>query len=116
MNLLIHPLKGRIMHASLQNISAMMFVLALFILSLTQVDTYMHTRQTNEAKEMIIRSLSKECQEMKVAYRLEDTFENTSKVITQMLGSGIQTLDEETYLAVLSFCYAGKQKQMKDKI
>ncbi|NBK99616.1 MAG: hypothetical protein EOM50_16690 [Erysipelotrichia bacterium] len=104
------------MHPSLQNISAMMFVLALFILSLTQLDTYMHTRSSHEAKEIIIKSLAKECQEIKVAYQLEDTFENTSQAIVQMLGAGIDALDEETYLALLSFCYAGKQKQTKDKI
>lgn len=80
------------------------------------MDSYMQTRQTKEAKEMIIKSLASECKAMKAHYKLEDSFENTSKVLNQMLGSGLKNLDEETYLAVLSFCYAGQPKLVKEKI
>ena len=104
------------MNHSLQNITAMMLIIALFTLSLTQIDGYMQTRQTKVAKEMIIKSLASECKAMKAHYKLEDSFENSSKVLNQMLGSGLRNLDEESYLAVLSFCYAGQPKLAKEKI
>ena len=105
------------MNPSLQNITAMMLVITLFIVSFVQIQTYGQTRQNQEAKEMIIKSLASECKALKVQYKLEDSFENTSKVLTQMLGSGLHNLDEETYLAVMSFCYGGsKLPTVKEKI
>ena len=104
------------MHPSLQNMTAMMLLIALLSFSVTEIDSYIQTQENHKAKEVIIKTIASECQEMKAHYKLEDTFENTSKVLTQMLGSGLTNLDEETYLAVVSFCYTSKPKTPKEKI
>lgn len=104
------------MHPSLQNMTATMFIIALLSFSAIEIDSYIQTQQNHKAKEMIIKTLASECQEMKAHYKLEDTFENTSKVLTQMLGNGLTNLGEETYLAVVSFCYTSKPKTTKEKI
>lgn len=97
--------------------TALMGIIALFVLTFVQLDTYIQAKQTKEAKEMIIKSLASECKTIKAHYKLEDSFENTSKALTQMLGSGLQNLDEESYLAVISFCYgAAKLPSIKEKI
>jgi len=101
------------MHPSLQNITAITIIIVGLILGFTTFDTYIYNYHTKEATQVILKSMAKECQMIKERERLDDSFEQTSMAIDQMLGQGNHTLTQESYLELISLCVVTQKNKVK---
>lgn len=101
------------MHPSLQNITAMTITIAGLILGLTTFDSYIYNYHTKEATQIILKSMVKECQMIKERERLDDSFEQTSMAVNQMLGRGNHALTQESYLELISLCVVTQKNKVK---
>lgn len=70
----------------------------------TTLSHYLKAEQDQKATDSIIFSMAKECQQIKKQNDYPDSFEGAGFAIEQMLGTGINTLDERSYLLLISLC------------
>lgn len=96
------------MHTSLKNIGALVFITLGVILIVTQLNTFLKNQEDEKAKTIIIGAIALECKDIKKQNNMPMSFYSSSKTINKMLGGGIRTLDENTYMRLISLCY-GKQ-------
>ncbi|KFL34971.1 MULTISPECIES: hypothetical protein [unclassified Sulfurospirillum] len=101
------------MHPSLQNITAITIIIAGLILGVTTFDTYLYNYHTKEATQIILKTMAKECQMIKEREGLDDSFEQTSMAVDQMLGQGNHTLTQESYLELISLCVVMQKNKVK---
>jgi len=102
-----------IMHSSLQNITAITVIIVGLIIGLTTFDSYIYNYHTKEATQIIIKAMAKECQMIKDRDRLDDSFEQTSLAVNQMLGRGNHSLTQESYLELISLCLVTQKDKNK---
>lgn len=105
--------QGIIMHPSLQNIAAMTITIAGLILGFTTFDAYIYNYHTKEATHIILKSMATECQMIKEREGLDDSFEQTSMAVDQMLGQGNHSLTQEAYLELISLCVVTQKNKVK---
>lgn len=101
------------MHPSLQNITAITITFAGLVIGLTTFDTYLYNYHTKEATQIILHEMTKECHMIKAREKLDDSFEQTSRAIDQMLGQGNHTLTQESYLELISLCMVTQKNKVK---
>lgn len=102
------------MYSSLKNISALVFIIAGTIFAGTQLNSYIKYQQDKEAKAIIIYSIAQECKAVRDNSKMAPSFYSSSMSLNKILGKGIDTLDENTYLTLVSLCYG--ESKAKDKI
>jgi len=101
------------MHSSLQNITAITIIVVGLILGLTTFDNYLYNYHTRENTQIIIKTMVEECQMIKKREKLDDSFEQTSLAVNQILGRGNHSLTQESYLELLSLCTITKKNKIK---
>lgn len=93
------------MNPSLKNILALVFIMAGTVFTATQLNSFIKTQQDEKAKTVIINAIAMECRELKKQTNNTSSFRSSSLAINRILGNGIQVLDENTYLRLISLCY-----------
>lgn len=101
------------MHPSLQNITGITIIITGLIVGLTTFDSYLYNYHIKEATHSIIKSMATECQMIKEKNRLDDSFEQTSMAVNQMLGRGNNSLTQESYLELISLCVVMQRNKVK---
>jgi hypothetical protein len=90
---------SRLIHAALA-----VAILFGIIVGGTTLSHYLKTEQDQKATDSILHSMAKECQQIKKQNDYPDSFEGAAFAIEQMLGTGINTLNERSYLLLISLC------------
>lgn len=101
------------MHTSLKNVGALVFIAAGVIFIATQLNTFLKNQEDEKAKTIIINAIALECKEVKKQNNMPMSFYSSSKTINSILGNGVKTLDENTYMRLISLCYGKQVKSEK---
>lgn len=92
------------MSSSLHTITALALIFGGIGVGVYSLDRYMYEYQNDQATQTIITAMAQECRALKKREGLNDTFEETSGAVSQLLDKGINVLSEKNYLQLIALC------------
>lgn len=102
------------MNSSFKNILSLVLIIAGIVFIANQLNLFIKDNQDEKAKTVIIGVIAKECRAIKRQGNNVSSFNSASKALDEVIGTGVNALDETTYLRILSICYGevpyGKKK------